>query len=75
MPFGSRGLPYPDADRLVVLIGNVERATVERRGGSYPDYLDWRAQSKSFEDMAVYRSTTVTLNNGNEPERLATEYV
>ena len=41
-----RGLPYPDADRLVLLIGNVERtAGVERRGNSYPDHTDWRAQT------------------------------
>ena len=35
------------------LWGNVQRAQVERRGASYPDYLDWRAQSKSFDDMAA----------------------
>src|SRR5438105_6008456 len=32
-----RALPYPDADRLVVLWGNVVRTKVERRGTSYPD--------------------------------------
>jgi hypothetical protein len=36
-------LPYPDADRLVILWGNVKRVRVERRGASYPDYRDWRA--------------------------------
>src|ERR671912_2631468 len=35
-----RGLPYPQADRLVLLIGNVQRAAgVERRGNSYPDHV------------------------------------
>ena len=51
-----RALPYRDPDRLVQLWGNVQRARVERRGASYPDYLDWRAQSKSFEDMAAFDS-------------------
>ena len=32
-----RGLPYPEPDRLVMLIGNVQRDVVERRGNSYPD--------------------------------------
>ena len=50
----ARALPYQDPDRLVELWGNVQRATVERRGTSYPDYLDWRAQSKSFDDMAAF---------------------
>src|SRR5438046_3436980 len=49
-----RALPYRDADRLVELWGNVLRARIERRGASYPDFLDWRAQSKAFVDMAAF---------------------
>ena len=41
-----RPLPYPEAGRLVELWGNVERQTVERRGTSMPDYLDWKAKSR-----------------------------
>jgi putative ABC transport system permease protein len=70
-----RGLPYPDADRLVVLIGNVQRTVVERRGNSYPDHLDWRAKSTSFEDMAAYGTATMTLFGIDEPERIPTETV
>ena len=71
-----RGLPYPDADRLVVLIGNVQRAAgVERRGNSVPDHNDWRAQSRSFEDMAAYTQTNVTLTGFDEPERVPAEAV
>ena len=71
-----RGLPYPDADRLVVLIGNVQRAAgVERRGNSVPDHHDWRAQSRSFEDMAAYTQTNVTLTGFDEPERVVAEAV
>src|SRR4029450_5629455 len=66
-----RGLPYPDSDRLVMLIGNVQRATgVERRGGSYPDFLDWRAQSTAVEQMAAWQQTTTTLFGGADPERI-----
>src|SRR5262245_33723104 len=69
-----RGLPFPDADRLVVLIGNVERAAgVERRGNSFPDHADWRARSTSFDDMAAYSSTNVTLTSFNEPELVPAE--
>ena len=64
-----RGLPYPDADRLVVLIGNVQRATVERRGNSLPDHLDWRAKATHFDDMAAYSTHHVTLFGVDEPER------
>ena len=44
----ARALPYRDADRLVELWGNVQRAKVERRGTSYPDFQDWRAQVEKF---------------------------
>jgi putative ABC transport system permease protein len=69
------GLPFRDSDRLVLLIGNVERERVERRGNSYPDHADWRAQAKSFEDIAAYSSLTATLRSSGEPERLPAESV
>jgi putative ABC transport system permease protein len=53
----------------------VQRTRVERRGASFPDYLDWRAQSKSFEDMAAFDTQTMTLAGQDEPERISTEFV
>jgi putative ABC transport system permease protein len=48
----AQAIPYKDPDRLVNLIGNVDRGpstgsgpAIERRGASYPDFLDWRAQA------------------------------
>ncbi len=70
-----RALPYPDADRLVELWGNVQRARVERRGASFPDYQDWRNQSHSFEDVAAFDQQWMTLVGGEEPERIQTEFV
>jgi len=70
-----RPLPYPQADRLVELWGNVRRAKVERRGTSYPDYRDWKQQSSSFERMAIYSGANVTLTGFDEPERIPAEFV
>jgi putative ABC transport system permease protein len=70
----ARALPYRDADRLVELWGNVQRAAVERRGTSYPDFSDWRAQSKSFDGMAATDTSTMTLVGGAEPERIPIEF-
>ena len=70
-----RPLPYPEPSRLVELWGNVKRAKVERRGASFPDYLDWRAQSRSFEAMAAFDSGTMTLTGVDEPERITGEFV
>ena len=71
----SRALPYKDPDALVQLWGNVVRARVERRGNAYPDFLDWRAQSKSFEDMAAFDNQTLTLAGVEDPERIPVEFV
>jgi len=70
----ARALPYKDPSGLVQLWGNVQRARVERRGNSYPDFLDWRAQSKSFEDIAAVDTQTVTLGGIEDPERLLAEF-
>jgi predicted permease len=69
-------LPYRDPGQLTLLWGNVRRVNVERRGTSYPDFMDWRTQSKSFADMAAYDPVGSFLMEGDEaPERVVSEYV
>ena len=70
-----RPLPYPESDRLVELWGNVERAVIERRGTSIPDYLDWRAKSKSFDVMSAWSQAGFIRYGGGEPERISGEVV
>ena len=39
---------------------------------SYPDFLDWRAQSKSFEGMAIVHGVSIMLSDsGGFPENLS----
>jgi predicted permease len=70
-----RPLPYPQAERLVVVWETVRRQEVERRGVSFPDYLDWRAQNRSFADIAAIRLSSFNLSGVSQPERIAGEYV
>jgi predicted permease len=70
-----RPLPYPESDRLVELWGNVERQVVERRGTSIPDYLDWKAKSRSFDLMSAWSDGGFVLYGAGEPERLAGETI
>ena len=67
-----RPLPYPDADRLVVVWETIERADVERRSVSYPDYLDWRDEGRSFGSLEAFSSESFTLG-GDESVRVAGE--
>ena len=72
----TQAIPYKDPDRLVNLIGNVDRGQIERRGASYPDFLDWRAQAtRSFEDLAAVDSQMQTLTETDSSERIETEFV
>jgi putative ABC transport system permease protein len=72
-PWLFRPLPYPGSDSLVGL-----RETEPERGDragrsdgvSGPDYLDWRARSRSFASMAAYDRTRVNLSTGEVPERI-----
>ncbi len=70
-----RPLPYQQPDRLVMLWGNVMRQKVERRGHSYPDYLDWKKQAKSFENIISATTGTFILTGVDEPERVPGEFV
>jgi putative ABC transport system permease protein len=70
-----RALPYAESDRLVVLWGNVMRAKLERRGASYPDFVDWRLQATTFEGMAASDETRMTLSGSGEAIRILVETV
>ena len=70
-----RPLPYPNADRLVELWGNVERQTVERRGTSIPDYIDWRDKSQSFDLISAWSDATFIRYGNTAPEQVAAEMV
>jgi predicted permease len=72
----AQAVPYTDPERLVSLIGNIDRGTIERRGASYPDFVDWREQiTRSFEDLAATDPQMLTLAGTDEPERIETEFV
>ena len=63
-------LSYPEPDRLVMIRG-ATRAQPGRPGViSYPDYRDWRQESRSFETMAALRPADVTVAGPGGPERI-----
>lgn len=66
-----RALPYPNADRIVML-RTANRANIGEDQGrlSAGEFRDWQAAAKSFESMAAYRWMTVDLLGPNSSERL-----
>jgi putative ABC transport system permease protein len=55
-----RPLPFPEPERLVVLATTGVSASY-RAGVAYPDYVDWRTRTQSFEDTACFLNTGFNL--------------
>ncbi|MGH7675664.1 MAG: ABC transporter permease, partial [Gemmatimonadales bacterium] len=65
-----RPLPYPSPERVVIVWENDRLRGTEREGLSGPDFIDLRAQSRSFEHLAVWTALDRTVTGTGEPERL-----
>jgi putative ABC transport system permease protein len=65
-----RSLPYRDPAGLVHLWETKRSRDFEQREASYPDFLDWRAQTPEvFEGLAGYAPRQYTLASGGEAAR------
>ena len=65
-----RPLSYPESDRLVDVWHTPPQQSfpgLDRFSVSPANYLDWKAQSNSFEQMAVYGYAGLSLSTGNDP--------
>src|SRR5262249_41273789 len=65
-----RPLPYPEAERLVFLWSEAPMQNIRERASAYANFSEWRNQNKSFEDLAVFDPTVVTLTGAAEPEQV-----
>jgi len=65
-----RPLPYPDADRLALIWETDLKDGIKREGPSGPNFLDWKEQSQSFDEMALLEVGTGTLTGDGEPEQV-----
>src|SRR5437660_1182480 len=63
-------LPFSDLDRIVALWDHVPSRGVERNEVALADYLDWRAQNQTFEQLGVYRWWSANLTGIEPPERI-----
>jgi putative ABC transport system permease protein len=66
-----RPLPYPDADRIMVL--NESSGPGQDSSVALPDYFDWRTDTKTFEHLACTHKESRNLSgiSGREAERVS----
>jgi putative ABC transport system permease protein len=57
-----RPLPFPDADRLVAVNEVDLRGSTARVGSaSWPNFFDWRRDTRTLQALAAHRATDVTV--------------
>src|SRR5579862_1704171 len=65
-----RPLPYPGSDRLALIWETDLKDGIKREGPSGPNFLDWKEQSQSFDEMSLLEVGTGTLTGEGEPEQV-----
>jgi putative ABC transport system permease protein len=65
-----RPLPYPNAERLVMVWGNFNRLNMTRLGVSASEFVDYKKQNNIFSEVAAYQPLTFNLISSDEPERI-----
>jgi putative ABC transport system permease protein len=68
-----RPLPFEQPDRLIRVWGL--HAQIGQETASLPDFLDWRAQARSFAGLSALSNTRFTLNGAGEPEMIRGAFV
>ncbi len=63
-------LPYHDPDRLVIVWERNTPIGKERDPVAAPNFIDWREQNSTFEDLGAFRFRGFTLTGVEDPEQL-----
>jgi predicted permease len=66
-------LPYQQPDRLIALYSRTPNSPTWSI--SYPNFLDWVRDNRSFSALAAYREEDYNLTRMGEPERVSGEMV
>jgi putative ABC transport system permease protein len=68
-------LPYPRSERLMFITSQFPRLDFDKFWMSSPEYFELRERSKSFTDIAAYRSGAANVSEGTRPERVNALFV
>ena len=68
-------LAFKDPDRLAVIWEDAAFAGFPKNTPAPANYVDWKNQNRSFEDMAALAGTSFNLTGDGDPERVAAQSV
>jgi predicted permease len=66
-----RPLPYPSPEQLVMLWTEVPSQNLREGRSSYLNVEQWRRESRSFADIAIFDPASVTLTTAAEAEQIS----
>jgi putative ABC transport system permease protein len=66
-----RPLPFRDPDQLVGLHSTHRENGIDRGNVSFRDAQDWKARTRAFAEIASVTGRSLTLSDGDEPERFS----
>ena len=64
-----KGLPYPDGDRIMIVSRSNPMRGIERQDLPIQDFADYKAQQRSFTDLAASTSGTIYVSGDEKAER------
>ncbi|HVG18824.1 MAG TPA: ABC transporter permease, partial [Blastocatellia bacterium] len=65
-----RPLPYKNPDRISMVWLDNKRMGVDQDWHSYPNFMDYKEQSQTFDDMAAFNDRSFNLTGAGEPVRI-----
>jgi predicted permease len=66
-----RPLPFAEPGRLVQVAEKNDKLNLPTFGASVPNFVSWREEQKSFEELAAIGFSNYTLTGTGEPEQLS----
>jgi putative ABC transport system permease protein len=65
-----RPFPFEQPDRLVAVHETDRKRGLDEMSLSYPDFVDWREQAETLDEMAAYEIRNFSLEVGDRPEQI-----
>jgi putative ABC transport system permease protein len=63
-------LPYRNSDRLVMVWGSFQKLGIERLTAKLAEFEDYRAQDRSFDQVAAFENQSLNLSGADQAERI-----
>jgi putative ABC transport system permease protein len=70
-----KSLPYRDADHIVVVWQNNLKKGIPKWNVPYPDFVYWRENARSFDQVAAFREDSAILSGDGNAEHIPTAII